>query len=224
MEVRKNLSKKNRYDITDLLTIMDELRSPTGCKWDREQTHKSVRQNLIEECYELVEAIDEEDDELLKEELGDVLLQVVFHSAMSKEDGKFNFDDVVNDVAKKLVIRHPHVFSDTVVNSTDDILKNWDKIKKDTKGQKSNKEVLLSVSKALPSLMRHQKVLKKSKIFSNTDIKDLCLNFDIEPDLIDENTIGKLMSDLILISLSKGYDAEKLLGDYTDEFIEKTKD
>ena len=99
-----------RYDIQDLRCIMALLRAPGGCPWDREQTHESIRRNMLEEAYEVVEAIDEKDPEHLKEELGDVLLQVVFHARMAQEEGQFTFDDVVDGVCQKLVFRHPHVF------------------------------------------------------------------------------------------------------------------
>ncbi len=217
MDVKK-FTQKEKLDIYDLLEIMKLLRAPNGCKWDREQTHKSIRQNLIEECYELVEAIDFSDDKLLKEELGDVLLQVVFHSEMAQEDGKFDFSDVVNDIAKKLIIRHPHVFSDVKVESTEDILTNWDKIKKETKGQKSKKEVLLSVSKSLPALMRHQKVLKKSITLENP--QTLSVSKDIDK---TEDGIGKAMSNLVYMCIDNGYDAEKILSDYTDKLINDTE-
>src|SRR5699024_1257194 len=112
---KKNMvdfERKDVYTTDDLLKIMEILRSPEGCPWDRAQTHKSVRANFIEETYEAIEAIDTEDRELLKEELGDVLLQVVLHSQMEKEAGSFTFEEVVDGVAQKLVYRHPHVFGD----------------------------------------------------------------------------------------------------------------
>ncbi|WP_442871478.1 nucleoside triphosphate pyrophosphohydrolase [Caproiciproducens sp.] len=146
----------------DLLNIMAILRSPEGCPWDREQTHKSIRNCFIEETYEVAEAIDSDNTELLKEELGDVLLQVLFHSQLEKEADHFDFSDVVDGIAKKMIIRHPHVFGSTVVNSSDEVLVNWDAIKKQTKNQTTETEVLKSVSKALPALMRSAKVQHKA--------------------------------------------------------------
>lgn len=105
-----NFQYMDSYGVEDLLHIMELLRAPEGCPWDQEQTHQSIRRNMLEEAYEAVEAIDEEDPEHLKEELGDVLLQVVFHACMAAEEGLFTFDDVVDGVAKKMVFRHPHVF------------------------------------------------------------------------------------------------------------------
>ena len=160
-----NFNLKDRYTIDDLLNIMRILRSPNGCPWDKEQTHHSIRNCLIEETYEAVEAIDTDDPELLKEELGDVLLQVLFHSQLESEAGSFDFSDVVDGIAKKMVVRHPHVFGDVVVNSSNEVLVNWDAIKRETKHQATQTEVLKSVSKALPALMRSAKVQHKAAKF-----------------------------------------------------------
>ena len=158
-----DFQKKDRYTLDDLLTIMAILRSPGGCPWDREQTHRSVRANFIEETYEAVEAIDTDNAQLLEEELGDVLLQVVLHARMEEEAGRFSFADVVNGVARKLVLRHPHVFGDVTVSDTGQVLDNWDAIKKQSKNQQTTAEVLKSVSPALPALMRSDKLQKKAE-------------------------------------------------------------
>lgn len=120
---------KNKYNFDDLIKIVSILRSPGGCPWDREQTHKSIRANFIEETYEAIEAIDNDDPELLKEELGDVLLQVALHAQMESEAGRFNIDDVADGVCKKLIVRHPHVFGDVKADNSNEVLKNWDAIK-----------------------------------------------------------------------------------------------
>jgi tetrapyrrole methylase family protein/MazG family protein len=153
---------KKAYDIGDLLQIMSILRGENGCPWDKEQTHKSIRKNFIEETYEVIEAIDNEDTELLKEELGDVLLQVVFHTQMEKEQGTFEFSDVVNDLCNKLIERHPHIFSDTKADNSDEVIKNWEAIKKSQKGQKSSTETLMAVPKTLPALMRSTKIQQRA--------------------------------------------------------------
>jgi len=153
---------KDRYDINDLLVIMELLRSPGGCPWDREQDHHSIRANLIEETYEVLDAIDREDTPNLREELGDLLLQIVFHSRMEEEIGSFNFDDVCNDVCQKLVLRHPHVFGDVVADTTDQVLNNWDAIKAETKGQETVADTMNSVPRNLPALMRAYKLQKKA--------------------------------------------------------------
>lgn len=154
--------QKDRYDINDLLMIMQKLRAPDGCPWDREQTHESIRNSLIEETYEAVEAIDTADRDLLEEELGDVLLQVVFHAQLEQEVGSFSFADVVDGIAKKMVYRHPHVFGQVHVNNSQDVLENWDALKKKSKGQQTQSEVLKSVSASLPALMRAAKLRKKA--------------------------------------------------------------
>lgn len=154
---------KERYDIGDMLEIMRILRSENGCPWDREQTHKSIRKDFLEEVYEVVEAIDLEDTALLREELGDVLLQVVFHSRIEEEKNSFDFGDVVNEVCQKLVIRHPHVFGDVTAETSDEVLKNWNNIKQETKGQETYSETLESVCTALPALMRAQKIGQRAK-------------------------------------------------------------
>lgn len=124
--------------------------------------HKSIRRDFLEECYEAIEAIDTEDPVLLREELGDVLFQVAFHSELEREAGRFDLDDVISDVAAKMVQRHPHVFADVTADTTEQVLTNWDQIKRETKKQKSDREVLESVTPAMPALMRTQKVLKKA--------------------------------------------------------------
>ena len=128
---------KSKYNVDDLLSIMRILREPGGCPWDMEQTHESIKKNFIEETYEVVEAIDKKDKELLCEELGDVLMQVVFHAEMERENGSFDFSEVADGVCKKLIERHPHVFGDTEVSSTDEVLSNWDAIKSKSKKRKT---------------------------------------------------------------------------------------
>lgn len=157
-----NFELKDRYEIEDLLQIMKILRSPEGCPWDRQQTHQSIRSNFIEETYEAIEAIDTQDRELLLEELGDVLLQVVFHAQMEEEANSFTFADVADGICKKLIVRHPHIFSDIVAHTSEEVLRNWDAIKMSTKDQRTQSEAMESVSKALPSLMRSTKIQQKA--------------------------------------------------------------
>jgi tetrapyrrole methylase family protein/MazG family protein len=154
--------KKERYDIEDLLAIMALLRSPGGCPWDREQDHRSIRQNFIEETYEVVETIDKGDTAGLREELGDVLLQVVFHARMEEETGSFAFRDVCDSVCRKLIHRHPHIFGDVSADTTEEVLKNWDEIKKKEKKQTTRTEVLESIPRVLPALIRSEKLQSKA--------------------------------------------------------------
>lgn len=155
--------KKMRYNFQDLEQVMALLRAPDGCPWDREQTHQSIRRNMLEEAYEVVEAIDEEDPAHLQEELGDVLLQVVFHACMAQEKGWFNLDDVVNGVTQKLVFRHPHVFGREEANDTAQALNTWEEQKKEEKGQKTAGDTLNAVARSLPALMRAEKIQDKAR-------------------------------------------------------------
>ena len=158
-----NFEFKDRYDFNDLVQIVRILREPGGCPWDMEQTHQSIRKNFLEETYEVIEAIDTNNKELMQEELGDVLLQVLMHSDMARTEGWFTIDDVANDICAKLIVRHPHVFGDVTVNSTGDVLKNWDDIKRQTKKQRTQSEAMAAIPSVYPALMKAQKVQEKAK-------------------------------------------------------------
>ena len=149
------------YNCRDLMEIVRILRHPGGCSWDREQTHRSIRRNFLEEAYEVAEAIDEDDPEHLKEELGDVLLQVMFHTSIEEDAGRFNLDDVADGVCKKLIYRHPHVFGDVTVSSTGEILANWEELKKKEKHQETQADAVDAVARSLPALWRAEKIKKK---------------------------------------------------------------
>lgn len=153
----------NSYKMEDLLRIMELLRAPGGCPWDREQTHQSIRRNMLEEAYEVAEAIDQQDPAHLKEELGDVLLQVVFHARMAQEEGQFTFDDVVDGVCKKLIFRHPHVFGGVDARDSDKALTTWEEQKRAEKGQKTAGDTLDAVARSLPALMRAEKLQDKAR-------------------------------------------------------------
>lgn len=144
----------------ELVDIIAKLRAPNGCKWDREQTHTSLKQNFIEETYEALDAIDANDMKHLQEELGDVLLQVVLHAQIAKEEGAFTIDDVAEGISKKLVHRHPHVFGDVKVNSTKEILDNWEKLKKEEKPHRTS--AMDGISNSLPALFASYKISKKA--------------------------------------------------------------
>ena len=156
------LRSKPHYGIEDLLQIMQVLRSENGCPWDKEQTHKSIRQDFLEECYEAVEAIDADSVPMMREELGDVLLQVVFHCQIETEQSHFTFDDICDELCRKLVVRHPHVFGNVNVSDSAEVLKNWDSIKQETEHQTTAADTLDSVCKALPALMYAQKLGKRA--------------------------------------------------------------
>ncbi len=153
---------KPSYNFQDLQEIVGILRHPGGCAWDMEQTHASIRRNFLEEAYEVAEAIDEGSTEHLKEELGDVLLQVVFHTSIEEDAGRFDLDAVADGICKKLIYRHPHVFGDVSVSSTGEILSNWEELKQKEKGQATQADAVDAVARSLPALWRAEKMKKKA--------------------------------------------------------------
>lgn len=226
--------QKDHYSINDLLDIVRLLRSEGGCPWDREQTHQSIRSDLIEETCEVIEAIDLEDAELLREELGDVLLQVVFHCRIEEEQSSFKFDDVCDEVCKKLIIRHPHVFGDVTANTTDQVLKNWDAIKMETKGQERYTDTLTSVAKSLPALMRAQKVGKRAMRagmdFRCAEDAVACIGgekAELEAAIASgckadiEEEMGDLLFSCVNAARHLGIDAELALKSATEKFIKR---
>jgi MazG family protein len=157
------MEKANGQDaITALREIVARLRAPGGCPWDREQTHASLRNDLLEEAHEVIEAIDNRDDAHFCEELGDLLLQVVMHSQMAAEESRFDFDQVARGIGEKLIRRHPHVFGEKKLGDTEAVLKQWDEIKRAEKNTHRDASILDGISPALPALMRAEKVQKKA--------------------------------------------------------------
>ena len=154
--------QKDRYSAQDLLQILACLRAPGGCPWDREQTHQSIRSDFLEETYEAIDAINNGDDITLQEELGDVLLQVAFHAQIAAEQGAFTFDDVADGICKKLIVRHPHVFGSVKAESTQQVLQNWDAIKRSKAGA-TQADLLRSVPHAMPALSRAAKVQNRAR-------------------------------------------------------------
>ncbi len=165
------LLKRTRFDYDDLVRILNLLRAPDGCPWDRAQTHESIRQNMIEEAYELVDAIDSKDDSKILEETGDVLMQGAFHSVLGQERGAFTADDVLSAVCSKLIFRHSHIFGKDKATDEASALSVWDKNKQAEKGQKTGSESVLDVPKVLPAVMRAQKVAKRAAKYGY-DFKD----------------------------------------------------
>ena len=210
-----DFKQKEKYDINYLLEIMRLLRAPGGCPWDAQQTHMSIRKNLIEETYEVIEAIDKDDKELMTEELGDLLMQVVFHAQMEQEAGNFDFGDVTDGVCKKLIERHPHVFGEVEVSGVGDVLNNWDAIKRRSKGQKKGSEPMLSIPRELPALMRatkiQQKVLEEAK-----ELSEAIESGDKEH--ISEE-LGDLLFSAVNVSRFVKCDAEEALTAASDKFI-----
>ncbi len=154
------MEKRSFYDLCD---IIERLRSPEGCPWDREQTHASLKKHLIEEAYEAAEAIDSGNADKMADELGDVLLQVVLHSQIGKEAGEFTVDDVTEAVCAKMISRHPHIFSSVKADTSQEVLDNWEEIKRKERGQVKASSALEGVSHALPALIRGEKLYKKAK-------------------------------------------------------------
>lgn len=146
--------------IDELKQIVARLRAPDGCPWDREQTHETIKLHLVEECYEVLEAIDEKNDALLREELGDVFLHIVFHAQLAEERAAFSLDDVVLELCEKLVRRHPHVFGKDSLSTSEEVLHRWEELKKKEKPER--KGVLDGIPKHLPALMHAQEVQKKA--------------------------------------------------------------
>ncbi|MBE6583409.1 MAG: nucleoside triphosphate pyrophosphohydrolase [Ruminococcaceae bacterium] len=226
------LLAKERYDYEDLLLIVKILRGEGGCPWDMEQDHKSLRKDFIEETYEVIEAIDTESVKLLREELGDVLLQVVFHADIEREAGTFDMSDVSNDICAKLIHRHPHVFGEVSVKDSAEVLDNWDKIKGEEKQRNTLTDKLRSIPPMLPALMRAQKVGKKASFF---DFETADLVFDKLYEEIEElreaaqnkslEDVKEEMGDLLLTvtSLARklGVDSEEALFGATNKFIDR---
>ncbi len=225
---------KDKYNIDDLLHIMALLRGPGGCPWDAEQTHESIRSSFIEETYEVIEAINKNDKALLQEELGDALLQVVFHAQMEKEAGCFDFSDVTDGICKKLIERHPHVFGETEVNSTDEVLANWDSIKRKSKGQKTQGSSMLKVPKELPALMRAQKIQSKARkagfdwdnidgafeaLYSELEELRVAMKNKAEDEI--KNEMGDLLFSCVNISRFLDVDAEEALTLSNEKFINR---
>lgn len=223
-----DFKEKENYTFDDLVEIVRILRAPNGCMWDREQTHESIRRNFIEETYEVIEAIDTKDTELLKEELGDVLLQVVFHACIEQENNVFDINDVADGVCKKLIYRHPHVFAKTDVNSTEEILTNWDALKQKEKNQKTVTDSLKSVARSLPSLIRAEKIQKKAAK-AGFDWQSLNQAIDKVREELDEiqnaneNTINEEVGDMLFAAVNVArilkVEPEQALEKASDKFI-----
>ena len=226
------LAAKGKYGFSDLCEIMVILRSEEGCPWDREQDHHSIRDDLIEETYEVIEAIDTDDPVLLREELGDVMLQVVFHARIEEEKNAFSIDDVANDICAKLIHRHPHVFGDINVSGSSEVLSNWEKIKSAEKERKTVTDKLRSVPPMLPALMRAAKVGKKASCFDFPTAEAVmdkiaeemvevseAMESGVQSDIEEE--IGDLLLSVTSLCRKLGVKPEDALNRATDKFIDR---
>lgn len=226
------LNNKKTYGFDDLCMIMELLRGEGGCPWDREQTHESIRKDFIEETYEVIEAIDKKDPELLREELGDVLLQVVFHARIEEEQGNFVMGDVLSEICAKLIHRHPHIFGDVIADNSDKVLENWDKIKNEEKQRETVTSRLRSVPPALPALMKAAKVGKRASCFDFPDAYSAFLKVKEETDEVAlamesqdrdqlEEEIGDLLFSVANFARKCRIDPEMALSNATNKFINR---
>lgn len=226
--------------LKELIEIMKKLRSPEGCPWDREQTHQSISHNLLEEAYETYEAIVTENYDDLKEELGDLLLQIIFHSEIASEDGRFDIQDVARGIVEKLIRRHPHVFGDVKVDTSQEVLHRWEKIKK---GEKKEGHTFDSVPKSMPSLLYALNIQKKaSRLGFDWEDPSLVLDKIVEEvgelkeayeklqkngdDFVKkeiEEEVGDVLFAAINFSRLSGIDPELSLRKVTEKFIERVK-
>ena len=220
-----------KYNFDDLLKIVEKLRMPGGCPWDIEQTHDSIKHNIIEEGYELIEALESENPEKMADESGDLLLQVIFHAQIAKEAGEYNIDDCIQKICEKLIHRHPHVFGGENIKTSEEVLEKWNAIKRVDRGQDTVAKELLGVSTALPSLMRAEKVQKKAEktgyIFQRPSaiadsvsgmLKFLENSDDTE---IAEKYIGKMLFELVSAAKALNVEPELALSKHINLFIKE---
>ena len=231
-ETMVNFTRKPRYGYEDLLEIIRLLRSPEGCPWDKEQTHASIRRGLLEESYEAAEAIDLDSADMLREELGDVLMQVVFHADIERERGRFTMDDVVDGVVKKLLFRHPHVFGSAHEESPESVLVSWDKLKREEKGQKTTTEAMDSVARSLPGLWRAEKLQKKAADagFDWPDISGALLKLEeeirelrqaVESGQGAQEELGDVLFAAVKVGRFAGIDPEEAIAGTCEKFIHR---
>lgn len=206
--------KNDFYRLCDIIAL---LRAPGGCPWDREQTHQSLKKHLIEEAYEAADAIDSGDSAAIADELGDVLLQVVMHAQIGKEEKTFDIDTVTNDVCEKMITRHPHVFSNGSAKTPQQVLDKWEEIKRSERAQKRLSESMEGITPSLPALMRCDKIIKKalSEDFSCDALSSLLPDAD--------NEIGEQLFRLCIKSHKNGVNPEEALSAYIKKFIKKIK-
>ena len=205
--MKKKTPAKRKPAIDDLLAVMARLRSPTGCPWDREQDHLSLRFHAVEEVYELMDAIEAGDDHEMAEELGDLLLQVIFHCQLAGERGAFNFEEVSRRIVEKLIRRHPHVFGDSNAKTVDAVWAQWEQIKKaEKKGTKHERPSALDgIPKHLPALLRAEKLVKKARKAK------LLADANGKPKARAKGEIASQLFELTQFAQSKGWSAEELL-------------
>ena len=224
-----NFPGKERYDASDLRQLVEVLRGEGGCPWDREQTHRSLRRNLLEETAELAEAIDRDDPALMKEELGDVWLQVLFHASIEQEQGSFDLDDVADAECRKLISRHPHVFGDVKVADVGEELGLWEELKRAEKAQRTAADAMDAVCRTLPGLWRAEKIQKKAAPSLPGDDPELLLRelgsdaerlaaaYRAEGPV--KAALGEMLFDLVKLARLSGIDPEEALHEKCEDYI-----
>lgn len=228
------IQMKDKYTFDELVEIIKVLRGEGGCPWDRVQTHESLKKSLLEEAYEAIEVIDKKDNEKMCEELGDVLLQVVFHGQIARDEGAFDINDIITGVCQKMIFRHTHVFGEDTADTPEDVLVNWEKQKRKEKSIESHTEAVKSVSSALPALMRSYKVQDKAAKagFDFPDIYEALWKVDeelgefreaCEEDSIEhiEEELGDLLFSIVNVSRFVKVQPELALGKTIEKFIQR---
>lgn len=227
----QQLKAQKEYNIHDLMDIVTILRGEGGCPWDREQTHQSIRNDLIEETYEVIEAIDTDNSTLMREELGDLLFQIIFHANMEEEKNNFTLGDIITEISAKMIHRHPHVFGNVVVEGTGEVLSNWESIKTEEKQRKSLSQKLHAIPPMLPALMRAQKFAKKSGIYDQTTEPELLdqirktlseMQDEKNPDALSRK-LGAVLMDMTAFAQKKGIQAEQSLYESINSAIDDIK-
>ena len=224
----QQLKQQKEYNINDLMDIVTILRGEGGCPWDREQTHESIRNDLIEETYEVIEAIDTSNSELMREELGDLLFQIIFHANMEEEKGSFTLDDIITEISAKMIHRHPHVFGDVVVEGTGEVLSNWESIKTEEKQRNTLSQKLRAIPPMLPALMRAQKFAKKSGVYDQMETNELLeqmkstlseMQEEDNKDVLSQK-LGTVLMKATAFAQKKGIQAEQVLFESTNSAID----
>ncbi len=227
-----NFQYKEKYGLDDFRVIMAILRGEGGCPWDRAQTHQSIRRDLLEEAYEAADAIDSGDLDNLREELGDLQMQVLFHAQIETERGGFTFDDVCDEACRKLIRRHPHVFGQMDLDTPEEVLVTWEEVKRQEKAQKSSSQAMESVARALPALWRAEKIQKKARKdgFDWPDWHGAREKLTEELGELDEaiaagerveEELGDVLASVVNLARLLGIDPEAALNGSNDRFVRR---
>ena len=225
-----NFERKETYSLQDLIEILRILRAPGGCPWDRAQTHLSDRRNFLEEAYEAAEAFDRDDPALMCEELGDMLMQVLFNIHIEEDAGRFTTDDVTDHICKKLIFRHPHVFGTAAADTSEEVLVNWEALKRQEKGQQTTADAMDAVARSLPALWRADKLQSKAAKagFEFADVSGALDKLDeetqelrsaVESGTNFEEELGDVLFAAVKVGRFCGVDPEAALSKACEKFI-----